>query len=327
MGMLANRLQRMLRHWRKWARRSEVTCFRLYEKDIPEHPLIIDWYDGRALVWAMHRTRDETDAQRARWLEQVEWEVREGLDLPPPRSEGEEDRLYFKERRRQRNLDQYRRVAEDRREFVVEEQGLKFWVNLSDYHDTGLFLDHRNTRARVRAEAAYKRVLNLFCYTGSFSVYAAAGGAWETVSVDLSNTYLGWAERNFALNEVDRRRHHLVRADVLDWLPVAGLKGERFDVIVCDPPTFSNSKRMRDVLDVGVQHPLLINGCLQLLAPGGTLYFSTNYRGFRLREDELAPCLPEEISAETVPEDYRNKKIHRCWRIRIPEGGAEGSRA
>jgi len=324
MGMLANRLQRMHRHWRRWARRSEVTCYRLYEKDIPEHPLVIDWYDGRALVWAMHRTRDETEPQRARWLEEVEREVREGLDLPLPRGD-EEDRLYFKERRRQRPTDQYRRAADERREVVIEEQGLKFIVNLSDYHDTGLFLDHRNTRAMVRAEAAHRRVLNLFCYTGSFSVYAAAGGAWESVSVDLSNAYLAWARRNFELNAVDPRRHHLVRADVLEWLPRAGLKGERFDLIVCDPPTFSNSKRMREVLDVGVRHPLLINGCLRLLNPGGTLYFSTNSRGFRLREGELDPCRLEEISHLTVPEDYRNRRVHRCWRVHPHEAPAPPS--
>lgn len=318
--MLANRLERMLRHWRKWARRNDVTCFRLYEKDIPEHPLVIDWYDGRALVWAMYRTRDETEAQRARWLAEVEAEVRAGLALPEP-PPGEEDRLYFKERRRQRTADQYRRVAEERREFVVAEQGLQFWVNLSDYHDTGLFLDHRNTRALVRAESAHRRVLNLFCYTGSFTVYAAAGGAWETVSVDLSPTYLAWAERNFALNRLDPRRNTLVRADVLEWLPRAALRGERFDVVVCDPPTFSNSKRMREVLDVGVRHPALINGCLRVLNPGGTLYFSTNFRGFQLREAELDPCDLEEISEQTVPEDYRNRRIHRCWRIRHPVAG------
>lgn len=316
MGMLANRLRRTYRHLRKWARRTDVTCFRLYEKDIPDQPLIVDWYDGRALVYAMHRKKDETPQAREAWLEEVEAEVREGLDVT-------DETLFFKERRRQKGPDQYRKEAEERQEFVVGEQGHRFWVNLSDYHDTGLFLDHRNTRKIVEGEAAGKRpdgrpcgrFLNLFAYTGSFTVYAACGGAAHTTSVDISNTYLQWARRNFELNGLDPRTNDLVRADVLAWLPEAVRAGRRFDLIVCDPPTFSNSKKMRGFLDVGEQHPELINDCLRLLSPGGALYFSTNFRGFKLNEPALLPCALEEITARTVPEDYRNKKIHRCWRI------------
>jgi len=313
MGMLANRLQRMYRHLRKWARRTGVTCFRVYEKDIPDQPLIVDWYDGRALVYAMHRKKDETPEARETWLEEVAEEVKAGLEVT-------EESLFFKERRPKKAGAQYEKEAEERREFVVEEQGRRFLVNLSDYHDTGLFLDHRNTRQMVRDEAARKRVLNLFCYTGSFSVYAAAGGAASTTSVDISNTYLAWAERNFVLNQLDPRTNRLERADVLQWLPRAATEGRRFDLIVCDPPTFSNSKRMRGFLDVGTQHPELINGCLRLLEPGGVLYFSTNYRGFKLNEEALLPCDLREITAKTVPEDYRNKQIHRCWRVERPRG-------
>ncbi|HEU4754252.1 MAG TPA: class I SAM-dependent methyltransferase, partial [Armatimonadota bacterium] len=242
------------------------------------------------------------------WLAEVEAEVKEGLGVT-------DETLFFKERRRQKNLDQYRRVAEERQEFIVPEQGHRFIVNLSDYHDTGLFLDHRNTRRMVQDEAADKRMLNLFCYTGSFSVYAAGGGAASTTSVDISNTYLEWARRNFELNGLDPATNRLERADVLRWLPEAVRQGRTYDLIVCDPPTFSNSKKMREVLDVGARHPELINQCLRLLSPGGVLYFSTNFRGFSLREEALAPCRVEEISARTVPEDYRNRKIHRCWRI------------
>lgn len=312
--MLANRLQRMYRHLRKWARRTDVACFRVYDRDIPDQPLVVDWYDGRALVYAMNRKKDETEAQRWEWLAEVEEEVREGLGLPEP-SHDEEDRLFFKERFQRKGGVQYQRVADERREFVVPEQGHRFLVNLSDYHDTGLFLDHRNTRKMVEQEAAGKRMLNLFSYTGSFSVYAAAGGAESTTSVDISNTYLDWTRRNFELNGLDPGRNRLERADVLQWLPQAEKEGREFDLIVCDPPTFSNSKKMRGFFDVGVMHPQLINGCLRLLAPYGVLYFSTNFRGFQLREGELAPCNLEEISARTIPEDYRNKKIHRCWRI------------
>jgi 23S rRNA (cytosine1962-C5)-methyltransferase len=310
MGMLANRLQRIYRHLRKWARRTDVTCFRLYEKDIPDQPLVVDWYDGRALVYAMHRKKDETPEAREAWLAEVEAEVKEGLGV-------DDDRLFFKERKRQKGLDaQYERVADARQEFVVAEQGHRFLVNLSDYHDTGLFLDHRNTRKMVQDEAAGRRMLNLFAYTGTFSVYAAAGGAACTTTLDISNTYLAWAARNFELNGLDPERNALERADILEWLPRAVEAGKSFDLIVCDPPTFSNSKKMRGFFDVGVQHPELINGCLRLLAPGGVLY--TNFRGFKLTEAALEPCALEEISAKTVPEDYRNKQIHRCWRITHP---------
>lgn len=308
MGMLANRLRRTYRHLRKWARRTGVTCYRLYEKDIPDQPLIVDWYDGRALVYALHRKKDETPEARAAWLAEVEAEVREGLDLA-------EEALYFKERQRQKGLAQYEKLAAERDEFVVEEQGHRVLVNLSDYLDTGLFLDHRNTRAMVQAEAAKRDVLNLFCYTASFSVYAAAGGARSTTSVDISNTYLAWARRNFDLNGMEPERNELARADVLQWLPEAAREGRRYGLIVCDPPTFSNSKKMQRFLDVQAQHPEILNHCLRLLRPNGVLYFSTNYRGFRLAEEALLSCRWAEISERTIPLDYRNRRIHRCWRI------------
>src|SRR4051794_32538327 len=190
--MLANRLRKTYRHLRKWARRTGVTCFRLYEKDIPDQPLVVDWYDGRALVYAMRRTKDETEVARASWLAEVETEVKEGLEVG-------DEALYFKERQRQKGPAQYEKIADRREEFVVEEQGHRFLVNLSDYHDTGLFLDHRNTRRMVEEQSAGRRMLNLFAYTGSFSVYAASGGAAGTTSVDISNTYLDWARRNFEL--------------------------------------------------------------------------------------------------------------------------------
>ncbi len=312
MGMLANRLQRMHRHLRKWARRTGVSCYRLYERDIPDQPLIVDWYDGRALVWALQRKKDETPEAREHWLAEVEQEVRAGLEVT-------DETLFFKERRRQKNLDQYRRVADEHQEFIVTEQGHRFLVNLSDYLDTGLFLDHRNTRQIVQAEAPGRRFLNLFCYTASFSVYAARGGASHTTSVDISNTYLDRARRNFVLNELATDVNETIRADVLEWLPRAVREKRRFDLIVCDPPTFSNSKKMRGFFDVGEQHPTLINDCLRLLSPAGRLYFSTNFRRFRLAEDALLPCRYEEITARTVPEDFRNRKAHRCWIFTPPE--------
>lgn len=308
----------MFRHRRKWARRCGVTCFRVYDHDIPDQPVVVDWYDGRALVYAMYRKRDETPEAREAWLDGVVREVTEALEIEP-------DVLYLKERRPQRQLHQYRRLGDQYHEFVVAEHGLRFLVNLSDYHDTGLFLDHRQTRALVRDAAAGLRVLNLFAYTGSFSVYAAAGGAAETVSVDISNTYLAWADRNLRLNGLSERTNRLVRADVLLWLPRAAAAGELWDLIICDPPTFSNSRKMRGALDLQAHHPRLLADCLAVLHPGGTLLFSTNDRGFRLREDALAGCAIEEITEQTLPPDFRNSRgtrIHQCWRIRHLHAGS-----
>jgi 23S rRNA (cytosine1962-C5)-methyltransferase len=177
----------------------------------------------------------------------------------------------------------------------------------------GLFLDHRNTRQMVRQESAGKRVLNLFAYTGSFSVYAAAGGAAETLTIDMSNTYLQWADRNLSVNGFSGPQHRLLQADVLAWLEQP--PREQFDLIVLDPPTFSNSKRMDDTLDIQRDHVMLLNRALRFCSPGGTLYFSTNYRRFKLWEEEIRATSITDISAKTVPEDFRNKKIHQCFRI------------
>ncbi|MBW3623402.1 MAG: class I SAM-dependent methyltransferase [Armatimonadetes bacterium] len=306
--MLANRLRKNQRLLRKWARKNAITCYRLYEKDIPDQPVIVDWYDGRAVIYVTRRKKDETEAAHLAWMEEVKQAVMEGLDLP-----GEQ--LYFKGRGRRKAGAQYEKLADRHEEFVVTEFGHRFIVNLSDYLDTGLFLDHRNTRRIVGEEAAGKDFLNLFAYTGTFTVYAAKGGARSTTTVDLSATYLDWAERNFELNGLEPQTNGTERADVLRWLPHAQRKGWKYDLIVCDPPTFSASKRMQDTFDVQRQHPEIINGCLRLLRSGGTLYFSTNYRGFDLEEAALLPSSREEITPDTIPPDFRNKRIHRCWRI------------
>jgi 23S rRNA (cytosine1962-C5)-methyltransferase len=285
-----------------------VTCFRLYERDIPEYPCIADWYDGEAVVWLYDRKRDETQAQRDAFQARVLAEVGEGLDLDP-------DRIFLKKRQRQRGLDQYERLDQRGAVRVVEEAGLKFEVNLSDYLDTGLFLDHRVTRGRVRDRAAGKRVLNLFAYTGSFTCYAVQGGAAATTTVDMSRTYCDWAERNLKLNGFsESESHRIVHADCLQFLAE---KPEPYDLIVCDPPSFSNSKRMAlDSFAVDRDHPMLIAACAEWLAPGGTLYFSSNSRSLRLEADRRPSELEvREISRQTVPEDFRNRKIHRCWEM------------
>ncbi len=302
--MLVNRVRKRVRHLRKWARRESVSCYRIYDRDIPEIPLTIDWYQGALYVAELSREDEEIDSRG------LGLAVADALEVAPRD-------VYIKQRRRQKGSAQYERLADRGDGAVVEEGGHRFVVNLSDYLDTGLFLDHRQTRAMVAAEAAGKRFLNLFCYTASFTVYAAAAGARSSVSVDLSNTYLSWAGENLQLNGIDERRHRLLRADVLELLAVPPPELGRFDLAVLDPPTFSNSKAMRDILDVQRDHDRLINDTLALLDPGGVLYFSTNRRRFRF-DAELPPgATADEITEQTTPPDFRSRP-HRAWRITLP---------
>jgi len=302
----ANRLARNARHWRKWARRRGIECFRVYDRDIPEFAFAVDLYGPRAHLQVYER--GEVDgAQVETRLDAVHDAVAQALELP------RED-VVPKVRARRHAGAQHEKTGVRGEDFVVGEGGHRFLVNLHAYLDTGLFLDHRNTRAMVAAEAAGKRFLNLFCYTASFTVYAAAAGAASSVSVDLSNTYLDWAARNLALNALDRRVHLLERADVLRWLAEAVQDARRFDLVVLDPPAFSTSKAMEGVLDVQRDQGVLLAQCARLLSPGGVLYFSTNLRSFK--PAPLPDMLTgEEISARTVPEDFRNRRIHRCWRL------------
>ncbi|MEL6357280.1 MAG: class I SAM-dependent methyltransferase, partial [Bacteroidota bacterium] len=222
--------------------------------------------------------------------------------------------VFFKLRKKAKGGRQYDKLAWVEHEFEVKENGLKFLVNLTDYLDTGLFLDHRQTRKMVQEKAQGKRVLNLFAYTGSFTVYAAAGGAKFTHTFDLSNTYLEWSKRNLELNGFDGEQHQFERADVKQWLS-APVK-EKYDLVVLDPPTFSNSKAMVDVLDTQRDHVELINNCLLRLSPSGQLYFSTNYRRFKLEKERInAATRIKEITKQTVPPDFRKRNPHRCWVI------------
>lgn len=301
-----NRLQKNARHWGKWARRQEVSCYRLYDRDVPEFPVIVDWYEGRVHLQEVQTGWIESDEDHAAWLDEICAACAEVLAISP-------DLVSLKTRRRQRGEDQYEKTGSEGEDFIVQEDGLQFYVNLDAYLDTGLFLDHRNTRKRVRGEAAGKRFLNLFSYTGAFSVYAAAGGARETVTVDMSNTYLDWAGRNFGLNGMGFQQNKRVREDAFVFLREALERREKFDLIVCDPPSFSNSKKMEGVLDVQRDHVWMVESCLALLNPGGVLYFSNNLRSFKL--DEVLKPLCTDVSAQSVPEDFRNKKIHQCFRF------------
>ena len=302
-----NRLIKRARHLRRWPRKQGITCYRLYERDEPQVPLVVDRYEDCLHITEYERPHDRSPAEHADWLDLMARTAADALEI-------DRSKTFLKRRQRQRGTRQHERLGDENRLFVVHEGGLKFLVNLSDYVDTGLFLDHRITRSRVREEAKDKRFLNLFGYTGAFTVYAADGGAASTVTVDLSNTYLDWAQQNLGLNELDGPAHRFVRSDALEYLRTLP-EQTCFDLAVVDPPTFSNSKRTEDVWNVQRDHVQLLTAVFERMEPGGVVYFSTNFRRFKLAEAELEGATIREISRQTVPPDFRNRRIHRCWRM------------
>jgi len=318
--MFANRVQKNLKQLRRWIEREQVSCYRLYDADMPEYSFAIDAYasaqsDERWLYVQEYAAPASIDpeAVRRRRGEALS-ALPEATGVPP-------DHIHVRTRRRVARGDQYSRIGDHAGFHIVAEGGLKFRVNFTDYLDTGLFLDHRLTRSRLREAARGRRFLNLFAYTASATVYAAAGGARATTSVDLSNTYLDWAGRNLALNGFaggfEAREHALVRADCREWLDAESRRGPAYDLIFLDPPTFSNSARMEGVLDTQRDHTALVDACMRLLAPGGLLVFSTNAQKFRLDDALAERYAVEDISRATLPPDFeRNPRIHRCFEIR-----------
>ncbi|WP_061238115.1 bifunctional 23S rRNA (guanine(2069)-N(7))-methyltransferase RlmK/23S rRNA (guanine(2445)-N(2))-methyltransferase RlmL [Ectopseudomonas composti] len=303
--MFANRLQKNLKQLGKWARREGVECYRLYDADMPEYALAVDLYRDWVHVqeYAAPRSIDPDKAQ-ARLLD--------ALAAIPQALGVAQERVVIKRRERQAGTKQYQRQAAKGQFMEVNEGGVKLLVNLTDYLDTGLFLDHRPLRLRIQREAAGKRFLNLFCYTATATVHAAKGGARSTTSVDLSKTYLDWARRNLSLNGFSDK-HRLEQGDVMAWL---GEDRGEYELIFIDPPTFSNSKRMEGVFDVQRDHVELLDLAMARLARGGVLYFSNNFRKFQLDESLVARYQVEEISAQTLDPDFaRNPKIHRAWRF------------
>ena len=311
--MFGNRLRKNLKKLAKWARQNSVHCYRLYDADLPEYAVAVDVYQGEKLwvnvqEYESPKTIDPAKANQR--LAGAMAEIPKVLEIPA-------EQVFLKIRRKQKATDQYEKLGERGHFHVVEESGCKFWVNFEDYLDTGLFLDHRPIRLRIQQEARGKRFLNLFAYTASATVHAAIGGALSSVTVDMSNTYLDWAKRNFELNGI-RGDHKLVRANCLQWLAEqVGLQNKpQFDLIFLDPPTFSNSKKMDEAFDVQNDHVQLLRNAAALLTPGGALYFSTNFRRFKLDREALAGLNIEDISAATIPEDFaRDQKIHYCWRL------------
>jgi 23S rRNA (cytosine1962-C5)-methyltransferase len=306
--MFRNRLTKVYRHLGKQARRQGVSCYRIYDHDLPEFPLCIELYGEKLYVAEYKRRHGMTEEAHDAWMEQTLEVAGEVLGV-------DKANVFLKLRQRKPGrLGQYQKFDAVQHEFTVEENGLKFLVNLSDYLDTGLFLDHRITRQQVRGLCEGKKVLNLFAYTGSFSVYAAAGGASEAVTVDLSKTYLNWAERNLALNGyTDPSRYKTVHADVKQYLKT--LAPGYFDLIVMDPPTFSNSKRMEDILDIQRDHAELINDCLAALKPDGQIFFSTNFRKFVMEETKINSTQIKDITRATTPFDFDGRLFRYCYLI------------
>lgn len=307
--MVANRLRKNLKRLSKWAHKENIHCFRVYDADMPEYAAAIDLYNQRVHLqeYAPPKTVDEEAAYR-RWQEL--------LAATAQVFECEPAAIVVKTRQRNRGKQQYQKLGEvDASHFFpVKEGPCELLVNLQDYLDTGLFLDHRPLRKRIAAQVFGKSFLNLFCYTATATVHAALAGAKETVSVDMSRTYLDWARKNFALNNIGERRHQLIHADCLQWLSECR---RGFDLIMLDPPSFSNSKRMDDVLDVQRDHVDLIKRCAELLTAKGVLYFSTNLRRFKLDAEALGSLDIKDISRETLDPDFaQNPKIHQCFEIR-----------
>lgn len=312
--MFANRLRKNLQRLDAWAQREHIDCFRVYDADMPEYAFAIDLY-GRE---ARHVYVQEYAAPKSVNQESARERRREALAVLPEVVGVPLAQVHSRVRKPQKGTEQYEKRGSAAERHAVEEGGLKFWVNFRDYLDTGLFLDHRIMRQMLRSWAKSADFLNLFCYTGSATVYAAAGGAHSTTSVDLSNTYLDWAHENLLLNGFRGSNHELYRADCLAWLEEQEPRGPRFDLIFLDPPTFSNSKRMEGVLDVQRDHVGMIRRSLKLLRPAGRLVFSTNYTRFKLDAIALSDLSIEDVSAASIPKDFeRHARIHKCFVVRF----------
>lgn len=304
MDMIKNRLEKNLKKLKPWAQRAKIEAYRIYDRDIPEYPYIVDIYGEFILVY--DKSDPFKDANKNHFPEILQ--AIESLFKIPA------DKVIVKKRERQEGTSQYNKLAETKNYFTVKESQAQFKVNLHDYLDTGLFLDHRPMRYKIYKTSKDKKVLNLFCYTGSVSVFAALGGGTVT-SVDMSNTYIQWAKENFALNNIDLNKHEFITENAIEWL--AQQKNVRkYDLIFLDPPTFSNSKKMTDEFEVERDQNFLVETCMQMLTPEGVLYFSNNKRKFKISPEIAAAYSVKDITAETIPQDFHDQKIHHCFEIR-----------
>ncbi len=301
-----NCIRKNYRHTRKWAKRTVTNAFRIYDRQIGFYPLAIDFYDGRLCVQYFSPAREEDEEAPAELVAEVETALTDIFGPLP---------IYWRSRIKRDKLEQYEKMGASKEFFTIYEYGLLFKINLLDYLDTGLFLDHRETRKMVASVAQGKRVLNLFAYTCSFSVHAAAAGASFTKSIDMSNTYTAWGEDNFELNSLPKKNNPIIRADCLKFLKDEVTAGGKYDLIIIDPPTISRSKKMERMFDIQEDYAFLITKALQLVEKGGLIFFSTNSRKFSFNESLFAGCRIQEISDKTIPADFHKRKIHRCWKI------------
>jgi 23S rRNA (guanine2445-N2)-methyltransferase / 23S rRNA (guanine2069-N7)-methyltransferase len=302
----ANRLRKNQDRLRSWLKRSGVSCYRMYDADIPESNVAIDRYEDCAVVQEYAPPASVDPELAVLRLHEIVVDVARVLQIDPTA-------VFVKQRRRRVDDRQYERSGAGGPRQQVREGDLRLWVNLSDYLDTGLFLDHRRTRQLVRELAAGRRFLNLFGYTATVTLAAAAGGASSTTTVDLSNTYLRWARDNLALNDLDGERHHYVRDDVLAWLRHTR---DTFDLAFVDPPTHSRSKRMRGDFDVQRDHGALIDAAMRRLTPDGVLLFSTHAHRFELDPALTGRYHVVDLTADTIDPDFaRTPRVHQLWRI------------
>lgn len=312
--MFANRLQKNIKKIGKWLKRQDIHCYRVYDADLPEYAIAIDVYQG-AKTWlnVQEYQAPKTISQEKALLRlsSAVNEIARVFALP-------KEQIHLKTRSKQKGIDQYEKLANQGIFETVEEYGAFFYVNFEDYLDTGLFLDHRPMRLKIQQQAKNKHFLNLFAYTGTASVHAAIGGASSTTTVDMSNTYLDWAQRNMELNK-NQSSNQFIRADCIEWLKAEANKTElvkTYDLIFLDPPTFSNSKRMENNLSIQEDHVELIKHATKLLSSNGILYFSTNFRRFKLDIESLSDLKIKDITAQSIPEDFsRTPRIHYCWEI------------
>jgi 23S rRNA (guanine2069-N7)-methyltransferase len=306
--MLANRVKKRFKHFHRHFARQQITVFRLYDWDIPEIRAVVDWYDGHLVIGEYMRRQSVPE-----WLPMMGKAVADALDVPM-------ENVHLKKRHAGKaDGRRYERIDYANRKIVVSERDLMFYVDPYDYVDTGLFSDHRNTRERIRKMAPGKDFLNLYCYTATFSCYAARGEARTTVSVDRSETAIQWGRENMALNGITEENHTLTRAHTFDFLEIAQRKGQTFDLAVVDPPSYSTTRVGDQAFDVSKDHPKLLKAVMAVMRSGATLFFSTNHQDFQPRIEGLGAVSVREITDATIPEDYvsKRKNIHRCWQITV----------
>lgn len=306
----SKRIDKNLKRLRKWAKKENITCYRIYDADIPEYNVAVDYYDGKIVVF-------EYQAPKTVKENIAEMRLLDVLSILQQKFDLNAENFAIKVRKSQKGKQQYEKEDNKHHRFVINEHGAQFYVNIHDYLDTGIFLDHRSTRQKFASWCKGKDVLNLFCYTGSVSVHAALHGAKRVTSVDMSNTYIEWAKDNFALNKISQKGHYFHRADCLDWLAKSG---DKFDLVFLDPPSFSNSKKMDRTWDVQRDHVEILELVKARLNPNGVILFSNNLKKFKLAQNEIEALgfAIEDIKNQTLPEDFkRNQNIHHCWKLTL----------